>query len=49
VEKVRNWVKMNVSPAVSDRRTGTMAWLGSVTPGLSAAICGSLQSWTVPA
>src|SRR5579871_3042767 len=32
-----------LEPAPSDRTTGTMVWLGSLRPGLSAASAGSSQ------
>src|SRR5215469_4959306 len=42
-EETRNWEKFAVVPEESERRAMVIAVLGSVTPGLSAAIAGSFH------
>src|ERR1700733_1325831 len=44
----RYWVNTKVSPDPSERCSGTTGVAGRLTPGFSAAICGSFQVLMVP-
>ena len=44
----RKLVKINVSPELSTRRTGTIFIAGRVTPGLRAAMAGAFHEVIVP-
>ena len=44
----RYWVKMNVSPLLSERCSVTIGVSGSVTPGFALAICDAFHLVTCP-